>query len=147
MRIASASVLTAISTSTLSKTTEGALPPSSSGSKGRPTFLRVDQPLDLGEQTVEIDRFCLEFVAADGERLFAIASHRVRGQRDDRNVAGRGGGLQTPRRLPAVDLRQVEVHQNKVGTLGRRHRDAGGPIGGADDLVATGHVKPQGKHV
>src|SRR5208283_2561703 len=83
-----------------------------SGSSGRPAFPRVDQPLDLGKETVEIDWFCLEFVAADGERLFAIASHRVRGQRDDRNVAGRGGGLQTPRRLPAVDLRQVEVHQN-----------------------------------
>src|SRR5271169_6373700 len=105
MRIASASVLTAISTSTLSKTTEGALPPSSSGSKGRPTFLRVDQPLDLGEQTVEIDRFGLEVVAAGGERLLAIACHRVGGQRENRNAAGYGVGLQAPCRLPTVDLR------------------------------------------
>ena len=97
--------LTVASTSASSKTMKGALPVRLSGSSGRPDFLRVDQPLDLGEQTVEIDRFCLEFVAAGGERLLAIASHRVRGQRDDRNVAGRGSAFRRPRRLPTVDLR------------------------------------------
>jgi hypothetical protein len=29
----------------------------------------------------------------------------VRGQRDDRNVAGRGSAFRRPRRLPTVDLR------------------------------------------
>src|SRR5271156_2562312 len=112
-----------------------------------PAFPRGEHPLDLGEQAVEFYGFGLEIVAAGGDRLLAVARHRVRGQRDDRDVAGRGVGLQAPRRLPAVDLQQVQIHQDQVGKLGRRHRDPGGPVRGAEDLVVAEHIEPQGQHV
>jgi hypothetical protein len=43
-----------------------------------------------------------------GERLLAVAGHCVCAQCDDWNVARRRVGLQPPRRLQAVDLRQFD---------------------------------------
>jgi len=55
--------------------------------------------------------------------------------------------LQAARRLPAVDLRQVQIHQDQIGPLGRRHRDPGGAIRRAHELVAAEDVEAQLQHV
>ena len=54
---------------------------------------RGERLLDLGEQAVEFDRLRVEFVAAARQRLLAVARHRMRGQRDDRDAASRRVGL------------------------------------------------------
>jgi hypothetical protein len=40
------------------------------------------------DQPIELDRLGVELVAPRGERLFALAGERMRGQRDDEDVAG-----------------------------------------------------------
>src|SRR5262249_27438343 len=55
----------------------------------------------------------------------------VRGGGDDRNVTRGGIVLQPPRRLPAVDDRELEIHHDHVGLLGRGL--------GTSDLAVLGH--------
>jgi metal-dependent amidase/aminoacylase/carboxypeptidase family protein len=43
--------------------------------------------------------------------------------------------LQPARRLPAVDLRQVQIHQDQIGPLGRRHGDPCGAIPGVENVI------------
>ena len=50
-------------------------------------------------------------------------------------VARRRIGLEAPGRLPAVDHRQLEIHQDQIRLLGLRHRDALPPVLGDQDLV------------
>ena len=38
------------------------------------------------------------------------------------------GGLETPRRLPAVHVRQTHVHQDQIGRIGFGHFDACSPV-------------------
>src|SRR6516164_4383613 len=102
---------------------------------------------DLGQQAVELDGLGVEIVAAGGERLLAVAGHRVCAERDDRNVARRRIGLEAARRLPAVDLRQIEIHQDQVGPLGGSRRDPGGAIPGAENFIAAEDIEPQLQHV
>src|SRR6516162_8329743 len=119
--------------------------PRAGGGLGR--GLRGQGPLDLGEQAIEFDGLGVEIVAAGGERLLAVARHCVRAQCDNRYVTRRRVGLEPPRRLPAVDLRQVQIHQDQIGPLGRRYCDPGGTIPGAEDLILAEHVEPQLQHV
>ena len=52
--------------------------------------LRPEERLDLPQQPGQLDGLGVVVVAARGQRLVAIARHRVRGQRDHRDVAGAG---------------------------------------------------------
>jgi hypothetical protein len=56
-----------------------------------------------------VDRFGVELVAPRRQRALAIARHRVRGQRDDRNAGGARIGFQAPRRLPSVQSIRATV--------------------------------------
>jgi hypothetical protein len=51
-------------------------------------------------------------VAACGEGLFLVASHRVRGQGDDDDVARARVGLQTARQLVSVRAGELQIHQD-----------------------------------
>src|ERR1044072_7619574 len=53
-------------------------------------------------------------VAAGLDRLLARAGERMRGERDDRDVPRRLVGLEPSARLPAVELRQRQVHADHV---------------------------------
>jgi hypothetical protein len=48
------------------------------------------------DQPIEFDRRGVELVTPSGNRLFALARQRVRGQNDDRDVAGLRIALQSP---------------------------------------------------
>ena len=50
-----------------------------------PFIGRAEQRLDLVEQPLQLDRLGVVVVAARRHRLLAIAGHRVRGERDDRD--------------------------------------------------------------
>ena len=84
-----------------------------------------------------VDRLGEVVVAAAGARLGLVALHRVRGQRDHRNVAERGVGLEPAGRLPAVDHRQRQVHQDQIGPQARRGLEPGGAVGGGHHLVVV----------
>lgn len=72
--------------------------------------------------------------------------HRVRRQRDDRNVLGRGVLLEPPRRLPAVEVGQAQVHQHEVRELALSHGDALLTIRHDQHLEAFS-TQPPGQHV
>src|SRR6266404_3855784 len=61
------------------------------------------------DQPIEFDRRGIELVTPSGNRLFALARQRVRGQNDHRDVAGLRIALQSPRGFPAVDDGHFEV--------------------------------------
>ena len=86
--------------------------------------LSRQQRFDLGQELLEPHRLGVEIVAAGRERHLAVVDHRVRAQDDERNVPRRGVRLQLPRRFPAVDARQAEIHQDEIGQRrsGDRHR-------------------------
>ena len=73
--------------------------------------------LDLLQEARKLHGLGVEVVATDGERLLAVLGHRVGGERDDGNGAGARIALDAPRRLPAVDHGQADVHQDQVWRL------------------------------
>src|SRR3984893_5625100 len=73
------------------------------------------------DQPIEFDRRAVELVTPSGNRLFALAGQRVRGQNDDRDVAGLRIALKPPRGFPAVDNGHFEVHKDDIRALADRH--------------------------
>src|SRR5215470_10625642 len=95
---------------------------SSGGPSSAGELLAVRQQTPHGRnQPIELDRLGIELVAAGGERLFPGSAERVRRERDDRDVARLRVGLEPPRRLPSVDHRHLQIHEDDVGPLGKRH--------------------------
>src|ERR1700751_4553120 len=72
---------------------------------------------------------------------------RVRGERDDRNVARLWIVLQSSRRLPAVDHRHFEIHQDDVGALAQRHRTALLAIWRRHNVEIAQQLEPHLEHV
>src|SRR6516164_2878029 len=73
------------------------------------------------DQPIEFDRRAVELFTPSGNRLFALACQRVRGQNDDRDVAGSRIALKPPRGFPAVDNGHFEVQQDDIRALADRH--------------------------
>ena len=61
----------------------------------------------------------------------------MRGQRDDRDVAQLGVGLELARRGPAVGAGHAHVHQDEVGRFGEREGAAFLSALGGKDVVAA----------
>src|SRR5262249_10025672 len=78
---------------------------------------------DLRAQAGIVHRLAVVVVAAGGERLLAVARHRVRGERDHGDGARFGCSLEPARGFPAVDHREAQVHDDEIGLLGFRHLD------------------------
>src|SRR3984957_7738169 len=72
---------------------------------------------DLCQQLTRTIRLCDIGVAAGGARFGFIAAQSVRSHDDDRNGLKLGIGLDAPRRLVAVEQRQLNVHENEIGAL------------------------------
>src|SRR5262245_23250839 len=78
--------------------------------------LRNEAPKSA-DQSFELDRFGIEFVATRGNGLLALAGKRMCGHADDRDVSGLRILLEASHGLPAVNDRHFEVHQNYVRML------------------------------
>src|SRR5881409_650745 len=63
-------------------------------------------------------------VTSDFHRLLAVRRQRVRGERNDRNLARLGIVLQDLRRLPPVNDGNRDVHEYEVGLLRPCLRDS-----------------------
>src|SRR5688572_16022566 len=63
-------------------------------------------------------------VAAHLHRLLTVRRERVRGERDDRDMLGVGVALEYLGRLPAIDDRDGDIHQDQVGLFGACLGDA-----------------------
>src|SRR4029077_3505490 len=63
-------------------------------------------------------------VASSGKCLRIVAGHRIRGDGDDGNMAQVRVSLDSTRGFIAIDDRKLNIHENEVGSLFRRHGDA-----------------------
>src|SRR5262249_18311872 len=70
-----------------------------------------------------------------------------RGQRDDRNVAGLRIALQAPRRLPAVDAGHLQIHQDQLRLLARRHLAALLAVLGGENLELVEQFEAHLEHI
>src|SRR6266700_7431297 len=99
------------------------------------------------DQPIEFDRRAVELVTPSGNRLFAFARQRVRGQNDDRDVAGLRIALELPRSFPAVDDWHFEVHQDDIGALADRHGAALLAILRRQHLEIAEQLEPHLEHI
>jgi len=67
----------------------------------------------------------------------------VRRQRNDGNGSGLWRTFELARRFPAVEHRQIQIHQNQVGTLGARHLDSLCAVDGEHHLKALARQPPR----
>src|SRR5215204_2861847 len=95
-----------------------AAPPSRAITAGAP-----EEALYLGHDRARLARLRQVAVAPHLHRLLPVARQRVRRQRDDRDLVRGRVVLEHLRRLPAVDDRDGDVHQDQVGLLRARLRD------------------------
>src|SRR5688572_12075655 len=83
-----------------------------------PGAARREHHRDLVHELQKIDGLRVIIVAAGGERLLAIARHRVSGERDDRYRLRRSIAFERLRHRPAVHHREVHVEQDEIGLVG-----------------------------
>jgi hypothetical protein len=102
----------------------------------------VEQALDLVQEPRQLDRLGIEIIATRGHGLFTVLHQGMGGERDDRDRAGRGIGLDPARRLPAVYDRQTHVHQDQIRFLAHRHSDALAAVDRNQDLEAVAAQAP-----
>src|SRR6516165_9018861 len=113
----------------------------------RASFASGEHPPQRRDQPLEFDRLGVELVASGAKRLLALAGERVRGERNDRDAAGLWIVLQSSRRLPAVDYRHFEIHQDDVGALAQRHRAALFAVRRRYNLELAQELEPHLEHV
>src|SRR6266700_2353804 len=106
-----------------------------------------EHPPQRRHQPLEFDRLGIELVAAGAKRLLALARERMGGERDDRDVAGLRILLQSPRRLPAVDHRHFQIHQDDVRALAQRHRAALLAVLRRHNLEIAQQLEPHLEHI
>src|SRR5215831_6896455 len=113
----------------------------------RASFASGEHPPQRRDQPLEFDRLGVELVASGAKRLLALAGERVRGERNDRDAARLWIVLQSSRRLPAVDYRHFEIHQDDVGALAQRHRAALLAVRRRYNLEIAQELEPHLEHV
>src|SRR6266487_786210 len=106
-----------------------------------------EHPPQRRHQPLEFDRLGIELVAAGAKRLLALARERMGGERDDRDVARLRVVLQSPRRLPAVDHRHFQIHQDDVRALAQRHRAALLAVLRRHNLEIAQQLEPHLEHI
>src|SRR6516164_8121505 len=111
------------------------------------SFASREYPPQRRDQPLEFDRLGVELVASGRKRLLALAGERVRGERNDRDVACLWIVLQSSRRLPAVDDRHFEIHQDDVGALAQRHRAALLAVRCRHNVEIAQQLEPHLEHV
>src|SRR5262245_23450885 len=89
--------------------------------QGSPSFEVGEDAANGCDQPVELDRLGVKLVAPCRERLFALTGERMRGQRDDGDVAGLRTALEPSCSFPAVDHGHFQVHQDDIRALANRH--------------------------
>src|SRR5262249_37813886 len=107
----------------------------------------IQYPPNGCDQTIKFDRFGVKLLAPRGNRLLALAGQRMCGQSDDRNVLGLRVAFQTPRGFPAVNNRHVEVHQDNIRPLGRRHLAPFLTVRGRENLEIPKKLEPHFAHI
>src|SRR5690348_12931235 len=88
-----------------------------------PCIVLSEEALDFGYHGARFARLREIPVAPHLHRLLAIGRERVRRERDDGDRTRLGVVLQHLRRLPAVDDRDRDVHQDQIRALRARLRD------------------------
>src|SRR5499427_1856935 len=76
------------------------------------------------DQAIEFDRLGIELVTTRGNRSLTLAGERMRGKSNNRDAAGLRVLPKPPSGFPAVDDGKLQVHQDDIRLLGRRHRAA-----------------------
>src|SRR5215471_11065158 len=71
--------------------------------------------LDLGQELARAEGLRHVVVAAGEPRLLLVTAQRIGRDHDDGDRLEIGIGLDTPRRLVAVEQRQLDIHEDQVG--------------------------------
>jgi hypothetical protein len=106
-----------------------------------------ERPCDFCQQAIELEWLSVTVIATRGQRLLAIAHHGVGGEGDDGNVARCRIGLKSSRRLPTVNYRKVQIHENYIGPLGDRLGDPFGSVHRGDHLVPAERFETQRQRI
>src|SRR6516165_12491259 len=114
--------------------------------QGVPSFAVSENAPEGCDQPFKFDRLRIKLVAPRRDRLFALTGERMRGQRDDRDVAGLRIALEPPCGFPAVDDGHFEVHQNDIRTLADRQCTALLAIFGRHHLEIAKQLEPHLEH-
>jgi hypothetical protein len=72
----------------------------------------AEEPADLGEQHVGLERLVEEGVTSDDERPLYMGARVIRGHGDDGHSTSRRQALQDPNELPSVTVRKDAVHHD-----------------------------------
>src|SRR5262249_30531464 len=83
-------------------------------------------------------RFGHIVVAAGGTRLLFVPLHSEGTHGNDRDCAETRQRLDLPRRVIAIEHRQLDVHEHEIGMFGGRLDNALGAVHGLDHGVAGG---------
>src|SRR3954447_6279186 len=95
-----------------------------------------DKLAHFGQQLARAERLGDVRVGAGGKGLGLVAAERVGGDDHDRDWAQVRIGLDLARRLVAVQLGQLDVHQDQVGAVASGEADTLGAGDRLDQLVA-----------
>src|SRR6516225_2963196 len=101
-------------------------------------FSRWDILANLSQECSRAERFCDVRVAAGLQRLGVVAAQRVGGYGDDRNLMECRIGFDPARGFVPVNPRELDIHEDEVGTLLLRYAHPIQPGRRFDDFVATG---------
>src|SRR6185436_8544854 len=96
-----------------------------------------EQRLDLRQQARQLDGLRVEVVATHAPRPLGILGHGVRREADHGDAGRAVPGLDSPGRLPAVEHRQSQIHEDEIRLVGARLRDALLAVRRGRDLVAA----------
>jgi hypothetical protein len=100
-----------------------------------------------GDKTLELDRLGVELVAPSGNRLFALAGQRVRGQSNDWDVVGLWIALQSPCGFPAINDGHFQVHQDNIGALAEGNLTSLLSVLRCQNLEIAQQLEPHFKHI
>src|SRR6185295_17135795 len=102
--------------------------------------------LNFPHQRSEVHRFCRDVAASARYCFFPVARHGVRGQGNHWNMSGSRVRLQGAGGFPPINLRQIHIHQNKVGAIADRAIYSIAAIYRRVDVKTAAHQAP-GEHV
>src|SRR5262249_19206951 len=113
----------------------------------RASFASREHPPQRRDQPLEFDRLGVELVASGAKRLLALAGERMRGERDDRDVARLWIVLRPRRRPPAGAPGLLEPPRVAGGGSARPHRPPLPPAGPRHNLEIAQELEPHLEHV
>jgi hypothetical protein len=109
----------------------------------RASSIRGEQLFNFLDKSRQVQGLAIVVIAAGLKRHFAIASHRVRRKRNDRDRRGGRVRLDPPCRLPPVHDRQAHIHEDEIRPFRNGEFHARLSVFGKEDFEPTPRQPPR----